>query len=66
MLLQESNKKINAHFDVSLRLGIYAMISIDWNQIDDREFVHLTADLLRRMGFVDLLVQGTGPDGALI
>ena len=41
------------------------MISIDWNQIDDREFVHLTADLLRRMGFVDLLVQGTGPDGGL-
>jgi len=41
------------------------MTSIDWNRIDDREFVYLTADLLRKMGFVDLLVQGTGPDGGL-
>jgi hypothetical protein len=41
------------------------MTSIDWKLIDDYEFVHLTADLLRKMGFVDIQTQGSGPDGGL-
>src|ERR1043165_4257843 len=41
------------------------MTSIDWNRIDDHEFVQLTADLLRKMGFVDIQVQGIGPDGGV-
>ncbi len=41
------------------------MDSINWNLIDDSEFVYLVADLMRRRGFVDIQVQGDGPDGGL-
>lgn len=41
------------------------MNEINWDLIDDYEFVYLAADLLRRLGFVDIHVQGTGPDGGL-
>lgn len=41
------------------------MTSIDWKLLDDYEFVYLTQDVLRKMGFVDLLLQGSGPDGGL-
>lgn len=36
-----------------------------WDLLDDRSFVGLVADLLRRRGFVDITVQGEGPDGGL-
>ena len=41
------------------------MSSINWDVIDDYEFVYLAADLLRKLGFVDIHVQGSGPDGGL-
>ena len=41
------------------------MTDINWSLIDDYEFVYLTADLLKKMGFVDTAIQGSGPDGGL-
>lgn len=41
------------------------MIKLDWKLINDYEFVYLAADLLRRLGFIDVHVQGDGPDGGL-
>jgi hypothetical protein len=39
------------------------MKKIEWKLIDDFEFVHLAADVLRRLGFIDVHIQGDGPDG---
>ena len=38
------------------------MATLEWKLIDDHEFVHLCAELLRQLGFVDVHVQGDGPD----
>ena len=38
---------------------------MDWRRLNDHIFVHLVADLLRRLGFADVQVQGSGPDGGL-
>lgn len=40
-------------------------MQIRWDLLNDQSFVHLVADLLRRLGFVDVNVQGDGPDGGL-
>ena len=41
------------------------MASLDWKHIDDHDFVYLCADLLRNLGFIDVLIFGDGPDGGL-
>lgn len=41
------------------------MNKVDWELINDYEFVYLAADLLRRLGFIDVNVQGDGPDGGI-
>ena len=41
------------------------MDHIKWERIDDREFIHIVADLLRSIGFIDVHIQGDGPDGGL-
>lgn len=41
------------------------MANLDWERIDDHDFVHLCADLLRSLGFIDILIFGDGPDGGL-
>lgn len=41
------------------------MNTIEWKSINDQEFVCLTADLLRALGFVNINIQGVGPDGGL-
>jgi hypothetical protein len=40
-------------------------MEISWSRLDDYQFVHLVADLLRGLGFQDVAVQGDGPDGGL-
>ncbi len=42
---------------------LFAMETLEWELMNDYEFVHLCADLLRQLGFVDVHVQGDGPDG---
>jgi hypothetical protein len=41
------------------------MNKVDWKLIDENEFVHLVAELLREFGFTGIEVQGAGPDGGL-
>jgi len=41
------------------------MCPIKWETLNDYVFVHLVAELLRRRGFIDVEVQGSGPDGGL-
>lgn len=41
------------------------MSSLRWQALDDRAFVYLVADLLARLGFVDIQIHGEGPDGGL-
>lgn len=38
---------------------------INWKIITDDGFVYLTSDLLRRLGFTDIQIQGDGPDGGI-
>jgi hypothetical protein len=40
-------------------------MSIRWEILDDHRFVQLVSDLLKRLGFVDIHIQGDGPDGGL-
>jgi hypothetical protein len=41
------------------------MDKLDWKMINDYEFVHMVADLLRELGFIDIHIQGDGPDGGV-
>lgn len=41
------------------------MIEINWTLLDNHKFVKLIANLLGRLGFVDIQIQGEGPDGGL-
>jgi predicted aspartyl protease len=41
------------------------MKKIEWSRVDEYTFVYLVADLFRSLGFVDILIQGDGPDGGL-
>lgn len=40
-------------------------MSIRWEILDDHRFVQLVSELLKRLGFVDIHIQGDGPDGGL-
>jgi hypothetical protein len=41
------------------------MLPIDWSLLNDAQFVRLVAGVLRRLGFVDIQIQGDGPDGGI-
>jgi hypothetical protein len=41
------------------------MDKLNWELINDYEFVHMAADLLHHLGFIDIHIQGDGPDGGI-